>query len=79
MAMCSDQSLAAWNLDLCISLPMTNAWLSSFFLCLQIAVLCSMKRQDEAAEALEALAEQDKAFSRTKDFKSLVKQVQSIR
>ncbi len=45
---------------------------------LQVEALCALKRHQEAAETLDTIAQHDRAFSKSKDFKSLLKQVQAV-
>ncbi|DBA94290.1 TPA: hypothetical protein ACH3X1_001904 [Trebouxia sp. C0004] len=44
----------------------------------QVEALCALKRHQEAAETLDTIAQRDRAFSKSKDFKSLLKQVQAV-
>lgn len=43
----------------------------------QFEALCALKRHQEASQVLEAIARQDRAFAKSKDYKSLVKQTSS--
>ncbi len=44
----------------------------------QVEALSALKRYQEAAEALDVLAKQDHSFTKSKDYKLLLKQVQAI-
>lgn len=45
---------------------------------MQVEALCALRRLQEASEALDSIAMNDPAFAKSKDFKSLAKQVQAI-
>ena len=45
---------------------------------MQFEALCALKRRQEASEALDMLARQDRAFAKSKEYKSLLKQLQAI-
>ena len=44
----------------------------------QFEALCALKRCQEASEALDVLARQDRAFAKSKEYKLLLKQLQAM-
>lgn len=45
---------------------------------MQFEAFCALKQRKEASEALGTLAEQDIAFAKSKEYKSLLKELQAM-
>ena len=63
--------------EICVSFIVVNN-LKNDIAVLQVEALCALKRHQEAAETLDTIAQHDRSFSKSKDFKSLLKQVQAV-
>ncbi len=61
-----------------VSVPSLCTIQQSEIAVLQVEALCALKRHQEAAETLNTIAQHDRAFSKSKDFKFLLKQVQAV-
>ena len=74
-------------LSYCVRRPQSTPLVRSLMQCIieessgvftQFEALCALKRRQEASEALDVLARQDRAFAKSKEYKLLLKQLQAM-